>query len=88
MDEIEELAKHETIDQRVIKVIENNQQILAAKVTADQSLNELGMDSLDGTNLLYALEEEFNIVLPTETRNLTSVKEIIDGVKILIAEQK
>ena len=68
---------------RVIRVISSNQKILTGVVTPDKTLDELGIDSFDGINLLYALEEEFNVALPDEARNFTSVRAIIDGMELL-----
>ena len=71
------------VAERVISVISCNQRVLTGVVTPDKTLDELGIDSFDGINLLYALEEEFNITLPDEARNYTSVQAIIDGMQLL-----
>ena len=76
-----------SVEERVINVISSNQKILTGVVTSDKTLEELGVDSFDGINILYALEEEFNVALPDEARNFTSVKAIIDGMQLLVDSQ-
>lgn len=83
MSELATIAGKETTEQRVIRVISNTQQILTGVVTADSNFHDLGMDSLDGTNLLYALEEEFNIDLPNSARNLATVRAVIEQITLL-----
>ena len=77
-----------SVAERVISVISANQKILAGDVTPDKTLDELGIDSFDGINLLYALEEEFNIALPEEARYFSSVGGIIDGMLLLTGAEK
>lgn len=50
-----------------------------AKITPQSKLNEdLGMDSLDATELVMALEEEFNIeILDEDAENMQTVEGII-----------
>ena len=51
----------EELIQRVRNVIANTQRIAVEKITIDSSFQELGIDSMDGVNILFALENEFNI---------------------------
>ena len=77
-----------TIEDRVINVISSSQKILTGIVTPDKTLEELGIDSFDGINLLYALEEEFNVSLPDDARNYTSVQAIIEGMEFIIEDEQ
>lgn len=71
---------------RVIAVIAKTQRLDSARITLDSTFAELNIDSLDGINLLFALESEFNISIPDEeARRLTSVHEAVDGVSKLVA---
>jgi len=74
---------NDLIEQRVISVILRSQCILAGKVTVDSTLDELGIDSVDGINLLYDIEEEFQINFSYHEMNLTSVREIISHITLL-----
>ena len=71
---------------RVIKVIATTQHIPAESITADSTFEELKIDSLDGINILFALENEFNISIPDEeARAIRTVREMAAGVEKLIA---
>lgn len=44
------------------------------------------MDSLDAVNVLFALEEEFNVNIPDEdAREIRTVRQVIEGIGKLLA---
>ena len=51
---------------RAIQVIAKTQQIPPETVTIDKTFEELKIDSLDGINILFALEGEFDIYIPDD----------------------
>lgn len=72
--------------QRVIAVIAATQRIPAEKISADSTFEELKIDSLDGLNVLFAIENEFDINVPDEgARSIRSVRDMAQGVEKLIA---
>jgi acyl carrier protein len=72
--------------QRVRTVIASTQRIPVEKITIDSSFEELGIDSMDGVNILFALENEFNITIPDEAaKQIRNVRQMIEGVEKLIA---
>lgn len=72
--------------QRVISVIAKFKKISEDKVTLDTSLEELGLDSLDGLNLIFELEEEFNVTIPDDKAlMMKTVKEMVEGMEKLLA---
>ena len=72
--------------QRVRTVIANTQRIPVEKITIDSSFEELGIDSMDGVNILFALENEFNITIPDEeAKQIRNVRQMIEGVEKLLA---
>ena len=72
--------------QRIRNVIANTQRIHVEKVTLDSSFEELGIDSMDGVNILFALENEFNITIPDEAaKQIRNVRQMMEGVERLIA---
>ena len=72
--------------QRVRTVIANTQRIPIEKITVDSSFEELGIDSMDGVNILFALENEFDITIPDEAaKQIRNVRQMIEGVERLIA---
>ncbi|MGQ9633504.1 MAG: phosphopantetheine-binding protein [Bryobacteraceae bacterium] len=71
---------------RVISVIAKTQRIPKEKITPESTFEELGLDSLDSVNILFALEEEFRISIPDEdTREIRSVAQMIEGIGKLVA---
>lgn len=73
------------LTQRVISVIAATQRIPAEKISVDSTFEELGIDSLDGVNILFAIEEEFHINIPDEeTRQIRSVRQMMDGIRKLL----
>ena len=56
------------------------------KVEADSNLAELGLDSLGALELVFELEEDFKIVVPTErAKEFTTVRAVCDGIESLQA---
>ena len=80
--ETDELGAH------VIRVIAQTQRIPAESISLDSTFEQLKIDSLDGINIVFALENEFQINIPDEgVQNLHSVRETVDGVRKLLAEK-
>jgi acyl carrier protein len=71
---------------RVADVIAKTQKIPVETVTVDKTFAELKIDSLDGINILFALESEFNLDIPDEAaRQIRSVREMVEGIDKLLA---
>jgi acyl carrier protein len=70
---------------RVIRVIAATQHIDRETITPDKTFQELGIDSLDGINILFAVENEFNISIPDDAaKAIRSVGEMIEGISKLL----
>ena len=77
----------EQLTQRVLSVIAATQRISPETVTIDKSFQELGIDSMDGINILFALENEFDITIPDEqAKQIRSIREMVEGVGKLVAQ--
>ncbi len=75
---------HDELTQRVIAVITKTQRVAAENIAPDSTFEQLGMDSLDGVNLLFAVEEEFNVNIPDEAaREIRSVGQMVEGIRKL-----
>ena len=71
---------------RVAGVIARTQKIPPESVTLDKTFEELNIDSLDGINILFALEGEFNIDIPDDAaRQIKTVRGMTEGVEKLLA---
>ena len=68
------------VSPKVIEIIAREQHLDATKITLDSTFAELGIDSLDGVNILFALEEEFKLDIPdTVAQNMRSVRQVVDS---------
>lgn len=77
------------IEQQVIRLVADTQKIDLAEIRPESTFEELKIDSLDGLNLLFAVESEFDIQVPDdEAKTLRSVQDIINGVNKLLAAKQ
>src|ERR1039457_4450414 len=68
------------VTQKVIDIMAREQHLDVSKITVDSTFAELGIDSLDGVNILFALEEEFKLDIPdTVAQNMRSVRQVVDS---------
>ena len=68
------------VTQKVIEIIAREQHLDPGKVTLEATFAELGIDSLDGVNILFALEEEFKLDIPDSiAQNMKSVRQVVDS---------
>jgi acyl carrier protein len=72
--------------QRVRKVIATSKRIPEERVTIDSAFEELGIDSMDAVEILFALENEFDINIPDEeVKTVRNVRQMAEGVERLQA---
>ena len=82
------------IQKRVIAIIAEQAVLEPSDVTLDNTLDDLGIDSLGLVESIFAIEEEFDISVPfnanepTESDfDISSVASIIEGIEKLVKEQ-
>jgi acyl carrier protein len=76
----------EELIQRVLKVIATSKRIPLETVTIDSEFQQLGIDSMDAVEILFALENEFDISIPDEeVRTVRNVRDMCAGVEKLVA---
>ena len=74
------------LTQRVLKCIATSKRIPLETVTIDSEFQELGIDSMDAVEILFALENEFDISIPDdEVRSVRNVRQMAEGVEKLVA---
>ncbi len=72
--------------QRVLKVIATTKRIPLQTVTIESDFQQLGIDSMDAVEILFALENEFDISIPDdEVRNVRNIRQMCEGVEKLVA---
>jgi acyl carrier protein len=90
-DEFHHMPEHSEIDDlgaKVIQVIAETQRIPIDSISRDSTFEQLKIDSLDGINIIFALENAFDISIPDEgVQNMRSVQEVVEGVRKLMEEK-
>ena len=78
----------ENVADRVIRVITRTQKLAEGRVSQSSTFKELGIDSLDGLNILFAIEEEFGLNVPDDAAmEFKSVPEVVAGIERLLADK-
>jgi acyl carrier protein len=76
------------LTEKVIAEIASVKRIPTERISVDSTFEELAIDSLDATNLLFALEEEFGVSIPdAEARAIRNVRGAVEQVQRLLAEK-
>ena len=80
----------ETVAERVVRVFAEFKKMPPDEVKMDTTFEELGLDSLDGLNLIFELEEEFDLTVPDDQiKDMKSVAQVVEGIeKLLEAKEK
>jgi acyl carrier protein len=73
----------------VLEVIAKTQHLPLESITIDKTFAELKIDSLDGMNILFAVESEFDISIPDDqAAAIKSVREMVEGIQKLVAAKE
>ena len=79
-------ATDDDLEQQVIGVIRGVKEILPSTLTATTLLVDLGVDSLDALNIMFAIEEHFHIAITDErARAIRTFGDVLDTVRALTA---
>jgi acyl carrier protein len=78
----------DSVDERVVAAIAKLKKIPPETITLDSTLEELRVDSLDGLNLFFELEEAFDMSIPDEkARTLRTVRQVVEELQRILAER-
>jgi len=85
----------EAIKDRVIRIIAEQALLKPGDITVDQSLDDLGIDSMGMVEAIFSIEEEFDIQVPFNANepeksefDISSLASIIAAVEKLVTEQR
>jgi acyl carrier protein len=82
-------AVPEDLTAHVIRVIANTQRVGVDTISIDDTFENLKIDSLDGINIVFALESEFHISVPDDAiRDMRAIRDVVDGVAKLVLEKQ
>jgi acyl carrier protein len=74
---------------RVIQVIAKTQHLPAESIAIDKTFADLKIDSLDGMNILFAVESEFDISIPDDqAAAIKSVRDMVEGIQKLVSAKE
>ncbi|WP_299627544.1 acyl carrier protein [uncultured Tateyamaria sp.] len=83
------------IQDKVIEIIAEQAVLETSDVALDNTLEDLGIDSLGLVESIFAIEEAFDISIPFNANDpsesdfdISNVQSIVAGIQKLIAEQK
>ena len=80
-----ELTTEGDLTARVIQVVAKSQHMDAAAIKPESTFTELGIDSLDGLQILFALEEEFGVNIPDDAgKEFNSIGKVSEGIRLLL----
>jgi acyl carrier protein len=78
----------QSVAERVTRVFADFKKVSQEEIQMGTTFEELGFDSLDGLNLIFELEEEFDVVIPDDkVESMKSVAEAVKGIETLLAEK-
>jgi acyl carrier protein len=76
----------EELIERVLKTITASKKLPPGKATIDSEFLELDIDSMDAVEILFALENEFDVNIPDDAvREVRNVRQMCEGVAKLVA---
>ncbi|MEM7237893.1 MAG: acyl carrier protein [Pseudomonadota bacterium] len=80
---------------KIIEIIAEQAMMDPSDVSADSSLEDLGLDSLALVEVVFGIEEAFDVSVPFNANDpsesefdITNVQAIVDGVRKLIADKE
>lgn len=74
-----------TVEDRVIRVFADFKKVSPEEITMDTTFEQLGFDSLDGLNLVFELEEEFDLTIPDDrVAEMKGVRQAVEGIEALL----
>ncbi|MEP5151856.1 phosphopantetheine-binding protein [Planktotalea sp.] len=83
-----------SIRDKIIEIIAEQAMLDISDVSADSTLESLGIDSLGLVESIFAIEEEFDVTIPFNANepeksdfDISSVETIIAGIERLVAEK-
>ncbi len=76
------------VAEKIINIFAQFKKVSPEEISMETTFEELGFDSLDGLNLIFELEEEFDIVVPDDkVQSMRSVREVVEGIETLLADK-
>lgn len=76
------------IERKVVEVVARRKKLDPSRISMDSTFADLGIDSLDGIEILFTIEDSFDITIPDEVaRRMKSVREVVEGLHDIMANR-
>jgi acyl carrier protein len=78
----------EDLEQKIIAMVAEVRDLSVEEVSRDSKLEELEFDSLDAMDVVFDVEEQYEIEVPDDVMDeLVTVGDIVDGIRGLIEKK-
>ena len=78
-------TNYESVEGRVLRVITTSRRLPLDSITPDSTFEQLGIDSLDRINILFELENEFDISIDDEqAKTIANIPQMVAGIQQLL----
>ena len=88
MNIVEHMSTEEPdlLTRRVIEVLTKTQGMKPGEIQPDSTFEELGFDSLDAINIVFGLENAFEVKIENEAiRDITDIRAVVEQLRPLVA---
>ncbi|HEY3383973.1 MAG TPA: acyl carrier protein [Vicinamibacterales bacterium] len=80
------MTELDQLERTVIELIAQKKRIPAESITLDSTFLDLGIDSLDGMDLLFNFEETFKLTIPDDVaQQMRSVRQVTEALRTALA---
>jgi acyl carrier protein len=80
------MSELDPLEKKVIELIAQKKRIPPEGITLDSTFLDLGIDSLDGMDLLFTFEESFKLTIPDDTaQQMKSVRQVTAALQTALA---
>ena len=79
----------EEIQSKIFDIFAKEARLDRDSLSLDQNLEDLNIESLDMVQILFGIEDTFDVYVPQDDDSfkLETMRDVVDGVKQLIAEK-
>lgn len=80
----------EEIKNKIYDIVAKEARLDRATLTLDTNLQELKIESLDMVQILFGIEDAFDVYVPQDDQNfkLVTMRDVVEGVKKLLAAKQ
>jgi acyl carrier protein len=71
------------INREIIEIIANYKGLSVDDVAPEKTFEELGIDSLDAIDIIYEIEEKYNLEVPQDALDLNTAQRVADIMAVI-----